>query len=170
MLLVDGRTASTPTAQYPPTEVQIDVAANGPSRVPFVLYLPVLDTAHPIALPLDAGGFTTVEVKATTPSIPGLEVTIPQGTRITAPADGPQVVSDPGVGLPRFAWHFWDIVRAALKRLWGSLYGLFGGDPIDLATGIFTVDKTDLVLPGRIPVAVRRSYRSDDTRQGFFGI
>ncbi|OGK98176.1 MAG: hypothetical protein A3D33_18255 [Candidatus Rokubacteria bacterium RIFCSPHIGHO2_02_FULL_73_26] len=252
MLLVDGRTASTPTAQYPPVEVQIDVAASGLTRVPFVLYLPVLDTAHPITLPLDAAGFTTAEVQATTPLIPGLVVTIPQGTKITgadgnpvsqitltpvpvdrtpmpfpagiAPpllftiqpggavpsqplpisfpnttgaepgtpadlyffdlaagswqtwgtgtvsADGTQVVSDPGVGLPRFAWHFWDIVRAALKRLWGSLYSLFGGDPIDLATGIFTVDKTDLVLPGRIPIAVRRSYRSDDTRPGFFGL
>jgi len=246
---VDGRTASTPTAQYPPIEVQIDVAANGPSRVPFVLYLPVLDTAHPIALPLDAGGFTTTEVKATTPSIPGLEVTIPQGTRITAPdgtpvsqititpvpvdrtpmpfpagvtppmlftiqpggavpsqplpitfpnvteaapgtqgnlwffdlaagqwqtwgtgtvsADGTQVVSDPGFGLPRFAWHFWDIIRTGLRWLRKVA---FGGDPVDLATGQFSVDKTDLVLPGRIPISIQRSYRSDDTRAGFFGI
>src|SRR5262249_38478562 len=67
----------------------------------------------------------------------------------------------------RLAWHWWDIVRSALKRLWKSV---FGGDPVDLATGIFSVDKTDLVLPGRIPIAVSRSYRSDDTRQGFFGI
>lgn len=78
-------------------------------------------------------------------------------------ADGKQVVSDPGVGLPRLAWHRWDILRAGLKKLWKFL---FGGDPVDLATGAFAVDKTDLVLPGRIPVSIRRSYRSDDTRAG----
>ncbi len=249
MLFVDGRTASTPSAQYPIVEINVTVAGSGPSRVPFNIYLPKLDTANPINLPLDAAGFTTQEVKATTPRIPGLEVTIPQGTRIIGPdgnpvsqlvitpvpidrspmpfppgkaapmlfainpggavpsqplpisfpnvteaapgtkadlyffdlaiggwntwgtgtvsADGKQVVSDPGFGLPRLAWHWWDILRAGLARLWKSL---FGGDPVDLATGVFTVDKTDLVLPGRIPVSVRRSYRSDDTRPGFFGI
>ena len=65
MLLVDGRTASTPTAQYPPIEVQINVASSGPSRVPFILYLPALDTAHPITLPLDSNGATTQQVQAT---------------------------------------------------------------------------------------------------------
>src|SRR2546426_9028756 len=85
----------------------------------------------------------------------------------TVSADGKQVVSDPGFGLPRLAWHWWDILRAGLARLWGFLKG---GDPVDLATGQFAVQKTDLVLPGRIPVSVQRSYRSDDTRAGFFGI
>ena len=230
-------------------EVQIAVAASGPTRVPFVLYLPVLDTAHPVTLPLDAGGFTTTEVQATTPLIPGLVVTIPQGTKITGPdgnpvsqititpvpvdrtpmpfppgvtppmlftiqpggavpsqplpisfpniteaapgtqanlwffdlaagqwqtwgtgtvsADGSQVVSDPGFGLPRFAWHFWDRIRAGLQWLRKTV---FGGDPVDLATGRFSVDKTDLVLPGRLPVSLQRSYRSDDTRAGLFGL
>ncbi len=248
MLLVDGRTASTPTAQYPPVEVNIAVNASGPTRVPFIVYLPVLDTGNPVTLPLDAGGFTTQEVKATTPKIHGLTVTIPAGTRITGPdgspvsqititpvpvdrtpmpfppgkvapmlftiqpggavpsqplpitfpnvteaapgtkadlyffdlatgqwetwgtgtvsADGKSVVSDPGFGLPRFAWHWWDILRAGLAKLWNFLTG---GDPVDLATGQFTVQKTDLVLPARIPISIQRSYRSDDTRAGFFG-
>ena len=69
MLLVDGRTASTPTAQYPPVEVQITVSAMGAPRVPFILYLPRLDTANPITLPLNAAGATTQEVRATTPLI-----------------------------------------------------------------------------------------------------
>lgn len=38
MLLVDGRTASTATAQYPPVEVNINVNASGPTRVPFIVY------------------------------------------------------------------------------------------------------------------------------------
>ena len=249
MLLVDGRTASTATVQYPPVEVNIAVNTTGPTRVPFVVYLPKLDTANPVTLPLDSGGFTTQEVKATTPTIPGLVVTVPAGTKITGPdgnpvsqititpvpidrspmpfppgvsppmlftiqpggavpslplpisfpniseaapgttanfyffdlatgqwqtwgtgtvsADGTQVVSDPGFGLPRFAWHFWDVVRDKLKKLWNLLTA---GDPVDLATGQFTVQKTDLVLPGRLPISIQRSYRSDDTRAGFFGV
>ena len=205
MLLVNGRTASTPTAQYPPVEVNLAVNTSGTTRVPFTIYLPKLDTAHPITLPLDSAGFTTQEVKATTPRIPGLVVTVPAGTRIIGPdgnpvsqlvitpvpidrspmpfppgkaapilfainpggaipsqplpisfpnvteaapgtkadmyffdlaiggwntwgtrtvsADGTQVVSDPGFGLPRLAWHWWDILRAGLKRLWNLLTG-----------------------------------------------
>jgi RHS repeat-associated protein len=89
MLFVDGRTASTPSAQFPIVEVQIDVAAAGVTRVPFTIYLPILDTAHAINLPLDANGFTTQEVKATTPAIPGLVVTVPLGTRIIGPDGNP---------------------------------------------------------------------------------
>lgn len=249
MLFVDGRTASTPEAQFPIVEVQVNVAATGPTRVPFPIYLPKLDTENVIPLPVDANGFTTQEVKATTPRIPGLEVTVPAGTRIIGPdgnpvteliitpvpvnrtpmpfpagvappmlfaihpggsvpsqplpisfpnatqaapgttadlyyfdlsigawnvwgtgtvsADGRQVVSDPGYGLPRLAWHFWDIVRSGLARLRKAVTA---GDPVDLGTGVFTIDKTDLVLPGRIPISIQRTYRSDDTRAGFFGV
>src|SRR5262249_43097388 len=84
----------------------------------------------------------------------------------TVSADGTSVVSDPGFGLPRFAGDWWDILREKLKTLWKRI---LGGDPVDLATGQFTIEKTDLVLPGRLPIAVTRSYRSDDTRAGFFG-
>jgi RHS repeat-associated protein len=249
MLFVDGRTASVPDAQFPIVEVQITVASSGPTRVPFTIYLPKLDTGNAITLPLDAAGFTTQEVKATTPRIPGLEVTIPAGTRIVGPdgnpvgqlvitpvpidrspmpfppgkaapmlfainpggavpsnplpisfpniteaapgtkadmyyfdlaignwniwgtgtvsADGRQVVSDPGTGLPRLAWHWWDRLRDFLKQLGKSTTG---GEPVDLATGAFFSDKTDLVLPGRMPIAIQRSYRSDDMRPGFFGV
>jgi RHS repeat-associated protein len=249
MLFVDGRTASTVDAQFPIVEIQISVGTTGPTRVPFPIYLPKLDTANAINLPLDANGFTTQTVLATTPRIPGLVVTVPQGTKITGPdgnpvaqlvitpvpvdrspmpfppgksapllfainpggsvpsqplpisfpniteaapgkpatmqyfdlsignwntwgtgtvsADGSQVVSDPGTGLPRLAWHWWDIVRDGLQKLWKFVTG---GDPVDLGTGIFTVEKTDLVLPARIPISIQRTYRSDDTRQGFFGI
>ena len=65
MLLVDGRTASTPTAQYPPVEVNIGVNASGPTRVPFIVFLPKLDTANPVTLPTDATGTVTTTVQAT---------------------------------------------------------------------------------------------------------
>ncbi len=35
-----------------------------------------------------------------------------------------------------------------------------GGDPVDLATGIFLTQHTDLVLPGRMPIALTRIYRT----------
>jgi RHS repeat-associated protein len=249
MLFVDGRTASTTDAQFPIVEVNLTVAATGPSRVPFTIYLPKLDTGNAINLPIDGAGFTTQEVKATTPRIPGLEVTIPAGTRIVGPdgnpvaqlvitpvpidrspmpfpsgkaapllfainpggsvpsnplpisfpniteaapgthadmyyfdlaiggwntwgtgtvsADGRHVVSDPGYGLPRLAWHWWDILRDKLKKLWKLV---MGGDPVDLPTGTFMIDKTDLVIPARVPISIQRHYRSDDTRSGFFGV
>jgi RHS repeat-associated protein len=89
MLVVDGRTASTADAQFPLVEVQVDVSPSGPSRVPFVLYLPKIDTANPVDLPTDTTGAVTRTVQATTPRIPGLVVTIPQGTRIIGPDGNP---------------------------------------------------------------------------------
>jgi RHS repeat-associated protein len=251
MLLVDGRTASTPTAQYPPVEIQVTVAASGPTRVPFPLYLPKLDTAHPITLPLDGNGFTTQQVLASTPLIPGLVVTIPQGTKITGPdgnpvsqititpvpvdrspmpfptgvtlpslftiqpggavpsqplpiafpnvahepvgsqvalwffdlvagawqtwgtgtvsEDGTQIVSDPGFGLPRFAWHGAAKVSLSDEVRTRQAMRATGGEPVDLPTGRFTAGKTDLVLPGRIPVTLRRLYRSESAQAGILG-
>jgi RHS repeat-associated protein len=89
MLFVDGRTASVPNAQFPIIETQINVGTSGATRVPFTIYLPKLDTANAVNLPVDAAGFVTVETKVTTPAIPGLEVTVPQGTRIIGPDGNP---------------------------------------------------------------------------------
>jgi YD repeat-containing protein len=41
---------------------------------------------------------------------------------------------------------------------------------VDLFTGRFVTHKTDLVLPGRIPVRIERTYWSGLSRQGFFGV
>ncbi len=252
MLFVDGRTASTPEAQFPIVEVQIDVAVSGPTRVPFTIYLPKLDTANAINLPLDGAGFTTRDVKATTPSIPGLEVTIPPGTRIIGPDgnpvgqlvitrvpidrspmpfppgitfpllfainpggavpsnplpisfpnaqgaapgttadlyyfdlsigswnvwgtgatsdDGRQIVSDPGFGLPRLAWHGASSRPSNDQVDSGQPNRATGGEPVDLPTGRFTVSKTDVTLPGRLPINVGRFYRSESAQAGILGI
>jgi YD repeat-containing protein len=45
-----------------------------------------------------------------------------------------------------------------------------GGDPVDLATGIFVLDKTDLLLPDVIPIQVRRTYRPGDSAGHSFGV
>jgi len=252
MLFVDGRTASTPEAQFPIVEVQIDVAVSGPTRVPFTIYLPKLDTANAINLPLDGAGFTTRDVKATTPSIPGLEVTIPPGTRIIGPDgnpvgqlvitrvpidrspmpfppgitfpllfainpggavpsnplpisfpnaqgaapgttadlyyfdlsignwnvwgtgatsdDGRQIVSDPGFGLPRLAWHGASSRPSNDQVDSGQPNRATGGEPVDLPTGRFTVSKTDVTLPGRLPISIGRFYRSESAQAGILGI
>ena len=48
--------------------------------------------------------------------------------------------------------------------------GKKAGDPVDTATGFFYLDKTDMVLTGRIPIAITRTYRTNLTNAGPFGI
>jgi len=43
-------------------------------------------------------------------------------------------------------------------------------DPVDLSTGLFVLEKTDLVLPDTIPIALRRTYRPGDAASRPFGI
>jgi hypothetical protein len=77
------------------------------------------------------------------------------GTGTVSP-DGTQIVSDPGVGLPRFAWHFPFCPMPANCPPPAPPPKKTGGEPVDLFTGRFLATKTDLVLPGRRPVAVQR--------------
>ncbi len=44
------------------------------------------------------------------------------------------------------------------------------GDPVNLATGLFTQEATDLALPDVIPIAVTRTYRQRDLDNRPFGI
>ena len=48
--------------------------------------------------------------------------------------------------------------------------GAPSGDPLDLSTGLFILEKTDMVLPGRVPVALTRTYRTNDASPGPFGL
>jgi RHS repeat-associated protein len=43
------------------------------------------------------------------------------------------------------------------------------GDPVDLATGIFTYDMTDVVIPDVMPLVLTRSYNSQDVAVRAFG-
>lgn len=45
-----------------------------------------------------------------------------------------------------------------------------GGDPVDCYTGLFLLQRTDLSLPGTIPISVTRTYRPRDTVSRAFGI
>ena len=43
------------------------------------------------------------------------------------------------------------------------------GDPVDLQTGLFTNEKTDLVLPDIMPIQLTRTYRNEDSFSRAFG-
>ena len=96
--------------------------------------------------------------------IPG----VPAGWRLaglgTVSADGSRVVSDPGVGISRFCGvcGVFCIIKNLLKQVNLNPQGPKGGEPVDLGTGLMVVDKTDLVLPGRLPAVLRRSYNPQD--------
>jgi ABC-type nitrate/sulfonate/bicarbonate transport system substrate-binding protein len=48
--------------------------------------------------------------------------------------------------------------------------GKKGGDPVDLYTGLFVLQKTDLALSDVMPLALTRTYRQADARSRAFGI
>ncbi|MFQ5656705.1 MAG: DUF6531 domain-containing protein, partial [Candidatus Methylomirabilales bacterium] len=91
----------------------------------------------------------------------------------TVSADGKTISTDPGVGLPRFccgAFCFAAATNPSLDSQSPVPQGERGGEPVDLATGLFILEKTDMVLPGRLPIVVTRTYRTNDSSQGPFGI
>ncbi len=51
-----------------------------------------------------------------------------------------------------------------------SGHGATGGDPVDLATGKFFYDETDLTINDIIPISVSRSYRPHDVKRRYFGV
>lgn len=82
----------------------------------------------------------------------------------TVSVDGTRAVSGPGVGLARFCGvcGIACIKRKVAGQPNVQLKGARGGDPVDLATGLFVLHKTDLALPGRIPAFVHRVYNAVD--------
>jgi RHS repeat-associated protein len=48
--------------------------------------------------------------------------------------------------------------------------GVKAADPVDLATGLFVMSNTDLVLPDILPITIARTYRPKDSASRGFGI
>lgn len=93
----------------------------------------------------------------------------------TVSEDGTVIATDPGVGIPKFCCGaaVWSGSRVSGFQSGPTPqkgFGTPGADPVDLSTGIFILTRTDLVLHGRIPVSLTRTYRSGDTAPGPFGI
>jgi hypothetical protein len=85
-------------------------------------------------------------------------------------ADGRQVAPDPGVRI-------YELTAAMVQGSGnvppeGTSPGSEGtdGDPVDLATGLFVLSKTDLTLPDVLPIVLTRTYRPRDTISRAFGI
>ena len=84
--------------------------------------------------------------------------------------DGKQVIPDPDVRI-------WEFTGAMVSSSSGpppagppSGAGSGGGDPVDLATGLFVYQHTDLDLPdAAMPFALTRTYRPDDESSYAFG-
>ena len=55
-------------------------------------------------------------------------------------------------------------VRMEHKSLWNHV-----ADPIDIVTGSFYIDETDLLLPAPFPLEIRRNYNSQNPLMGDFG-
>lgn len=89
----------------------------------------------------------------------------------TVSADGRQVVPDPGVELESMhCLTFGDPSGAPTTGPPpGSPEGT-DGDPVDLSTGLFVYEKTDLALRDITPVRVQRTYRQNDTASRAFGL
>ncbi len=86
VMMFDARSADRDGIHYPITMVAWKLDAHKDNRLPFTTYCPILDTAHT----------TQIDPKRdtvhTTPLIPGLEIHIPKGAKITS-VDGTPVTS-----------------------------------------------------------------------------
>jgi YD repeat-containing protein len=97
----------------------------------------------------------------------------------TVSNDGKLIVSNPGVGIPRFCCGAMfprppqpppdTPQREAAPEPSPEDCPTCGG-PIDLASGIVWYSATDLSLKGRMPIAVIRQYRTLDPTIGPFGV
>ncbi|MBP8116176.1 MAG: IPT/TIG domain-containing protein [Nitrospira sp.] len=102
----------------------------------------------------------------------------------TVSGDGNQLVPDidpatgKAYGQPRFCCGgiFAAMLRAAFDLINNQVNGqpqtpngAKGGEPVDLGTGAFNLEKTDMVLPGRLPITITRHYRSNGPATGPFG-
>ena len=250
VLVIDGKSASTPGRVYGRYEAGVEVIAGRTEVLPYTVWMTRIDTAHAVRIPSP----TTAETVVTTPKLPGLELRIPAGTTIRdadgnvvteititqipvdrppfalpfakvpiyftiqpggayienaawAPArliypnlggqpigsafnlwnydadgrgwyvygqgkvvpPGRQIIPDPGVGIYEFTGAMF-----AYQTIQGNAGPPPpmepGGEPVDLATGIFVHAHTDAELSDVLPIRFERVYRSNDTVMRPFGI
>ncbi|MBI4653725.1 MAG: hypothetical protein HY752_01805, partial [Nitrospirae bacterium] len=92
------------------------------------------------------------------------------GTGTVTP-DGKYIISDPGVGIPKFCCGAtaWGGTSASTESSGDNGSCGLAGDPVDVATGYFIHEKTDLQIPGIIPVNITRYYRSRDSGSAVTG-
>jgi RHS repeat-associated protein len=86
----------------------------------------------------------------------------------TVSANGRHIVPDPSVRIWRLSGA---MISGSLIPPWlrDFFKGMIGADPVNLGSGLFTYQKTDLELPDTIPVALTRTYRPGDSNSYSFG-
>ncbi len=86
------------------------------------------------------------------------------GTGTVTP-NGKYIVSDSGVGIPKFCCGAtaWGGESASLEKSGDNGDCGLVSDPVDVSTGYFMHEKTDLHVPGIIPINITRYYRSRDS-------
>jgi RHS repeat-associated protein len=247
-LAIDGATVPGPL-RYGFYEAGVTLAAGKTTELAWDIWMPVQDLSRSVSLPSP----TTQEVVVTNPDLPGAEIHVPAGTKITdrfgkpvtqltmtpLPLDrtpiplapgmpiyfdlqpGGATVDGPGLQVvypnltnhmagtrldfvthdadaPGMGWRAYGsgIVRPETKNIVPEdktrLYRTSGfsviynplcgdqcpepgeesedGDPVNLSTGLFVMDKTDLVLPDVMPLALTRTYRQNLYVLKSFGI
>jgi RHS repeat-associated protein len=86
----------------------------------------------------------------------------------TVTSDGSQIVPDANVRVYEFGGAM--INGTDVPPGFGPTHGGTDGDPVDLATGLFVLDDSDLVLPDVLPISLTRTYRQSDAISRPFGI
>jgi RHS repeat-associated protein len=91
----------------------------------------------------------------------------------TVSKDGRSVVPNPGVEIYQFTGAMFGSISVA-PSTWPWCHHVpfihCSGDPVDLSTGLFQYQKTDLFLPDVMPLTLERSYRQNDNQSRPFGI
>ncbi len=91
--------------------------------------------------------------------------------RGTVTADARQVVPDPGVAIYEFTGAM--VSKPSNAPEVGPPCGPergCGGDPVDLFTGLYLQENSDMQVDDVLPLEVRRSYRSQDRASRAFGV
>ncbi|MGH9905431.1 MAG: DUF6531 domain-containing protein, partial [Pyrinomonadaceae bacterium] len=90
----------------------------------------------------------------------------------TVSRDGKQVIPDPGVVIYEFTGFMIGSGGNPPTNAPnpGSGPGGSDGDPVDLATGLFVLSKTDFAVRDILPIGLRRTYRPGDSASRAFGI
>ena len=91
----------------------------------------------------------------------------------TVTPDGTQVVPDDGVSIHEFTGAMianWPPGAPQPPATGPVPAGATDGEPVDLATGLFVMKKSDLFLRDTIPISITRTYRQSDSAIRSFGV
>jgi YD repeat-containing protein len=88
----------------------------------------------------------------------------------TVTEEGRQVVPDPGISIREFTGAMIGSNPEGPPEGPRPGNDTSDGDPVDLGTGLFVLNKTDLFLPDVTPLSLTRTYRQNDTVSRSFGI